>query len=237
MDTNLNLNGKVVLITGAKGGLGSFTTNAFLDAGAKVAGSSRSIKDSDFPNPNFAAIPAELSSAAAANAMVQAAAEKFGKLDMLVHILGGFDGGTTVADTPDATLTKMMDMNFYAAFYAIRASLPAIKTSAAGKGGGRILAVGSMAGIGPAPMVGVYAASKAALISLVSTVAAENFEHGITANTILPSTIDTPANRAAMPGADTSKWVPPAQLAGLLLYLASDGASHINGTAIPVHGG
>ena len=229
----MSLTGKVVLITGAKGGLGTFVTNAFLDAGAKVAGASRSIKDADFPHPNFAALAAELSSGAAANAMVAAAVAKFGRLDALVHLMGGFEGGTPVAETTDATLSKMMEMNFNAAFYAIRAALPHLKS----QGGGRILAVGSMAGVQASPMVGVYAASKAALISLVGTVGAENFEFGITANTILPSTIDTPANRTAMPDADTSKWVPPAKLASLLLYLASDDASHINGTAIPVHGG
>ncbi len=225
------LEGKKVLITGAKGGLGTFVTEAFLKAGASVAGVSRSIKDSDFPHPKFTAIQAELSNGESAMAMIAAAIARFGRLDALVHLMGGYAGGAAVADTDDATLAKMLDMNFTAAFFAIRAALPKLSSP------GRILAVGSMAAIQPSPTAGAYAASKAALVSLIGTVAAENFHRGITANAILPGTIDTPANRAAMPGADTSKWVPPLKLAELLLFLASDAASHINGTAIPVHGG
>ena len=86
-------------------------------------------------------------------------------------------------------------------------------------------------------MSGAYAASKAALVSLISSVAAENFEHGITANVVLPGAIDTAANRAEMPSADYTKWVPPRQLAELLVYLASDATSYLNGTAIPLHEG
>ncbi len=226
----MNLSGKAVIVTGAKGGLGTFVTNAFLDAGARVAGVSRSIKDADFPKPGFTAIPSDLSSGESASAMVAAAVAKFGRVDVLVHLMGGYAGGATVADTPDATLLNMLDMNFKAAFFAIRAVLPGMRA----QGEGRILAVGSMAAVQPSPTAGAYAASKAALVSLVNTVAAENFDRGITANSILPGTIDTPGNRAAMPGADTSTWVPPAQLAALLRYLASSGPSRRHGTAIRV---
>ena len=93
------LQGKVVLVTGAKGGLGTFVTNAFLEAGATVAGASRSIQDSDFAHPRFAAFPAELSSPDSARPLVAGVLNRFGKLDVLVHTVGGFTGGSSVADT------------------------------------------------------------------------------------------------------------------------------------------
>jgi NAD(P)-dependent dehydrogenase (short-subunit alcohol dehydrogenase family) len=120
-----------------------------------------------------------------------------------------------------------------AAFYMIRAVLPDMLA----QGAGRILAIGSRAAVEPSPMVGAYSASKAALVSLVRTVALENKDRGITANIVLPGTMDTPANRTAMPKADPSKWVRPAQVAAMLVHLASDDASEISGAAIPILGG
>src|SRR4051794_11143228 len=99
-----SLEGKVVIITGAKGGLGTFVTEAFLAAGARVAGVSRSIQPSDFPHPEFTAIPAELSSGDAARKLASDVNERFGRIDALVHVMGGFAGGQSVADTDDATL-------------------------------------------------------------------------------------------------------------------------------------
>lgn len=100
------LQGKVVVITGAKGGLGSFVTNAFLEAGATVAGVSRSIQDSDFEHPRFTAFPAELASAESARPLVAAVMARFGKLDVLVHTVGGYAGGLPVADTDEGTLEQ-----------------------------------------------------------------------------------------------------------------------------------
>jgi NAD(P)-dependent dehydrogenase (short-subunit alcohol dehydrogenase family) len=102
---------------------------------------------------------------------------------------------------------------------------------------GRILAIGSRAAVEPSPMAGVYAASKAALVSLIKTVARENSDRGITANVVLPGTMDTPGNRTAMPAADFSKWVQPSQVAKLLVHLASAQASQMNGAVIPIYGG
>jgi len=104
------------------------------------------------------------------------------------------------------------------------------------QGSGRILAIGSRAAVEPQAGVGVYAASKAALVALVRTVALENKEQGISANVILPGTMDTPANRTANPAADYSKWVPPGQVGALLVHLASGQASHVSGAVIPVYG-
>ena len=227
-----SLEGKVALITGAKGGLGSSVTNAFLGAGATVVGVSRSIQSSDFPHLQFTAIPAELSSGQAARTVVQAAISLFGRIDALVHVIGGFAGGQRVEETEEATLDKMLDVNYRSAFFILRAILPQMRS----QGRGRILAVASRQAVEPGAMVGAYSASKAALVALVRTVALENKDRGISANTVLPATMDTPVNRTDMPDADVSQWVQPAQVAALLVHLASDEASDITGAAIPVYG-
>jgi NAD(P)-dependent dehydrogenase (short-subunit alcohol dehydrogenase family) len=104
------------------------------------------------------------------------------------------------------------------------------------QGSGRILAVASRQAVEPGAMVGAYSASKAALVALIKTIALENKDRAISANTVLPGTMDTPANRAGDPNGDHSQWVQPSQVAGLLLFLASDGGAQITGAAIPVYG-
>jgi NAD(P)-dependent dehydrogenase (short-subunit alcohol dehydrogenase family) len=146
--------------------------------------------------------------------------------------MGGFAGGRRVDETDDRTLDQMLDLNYRAAFFVARAVLPQMRK----QNGGRILAVASRQGVEPQAMVGAYSASKAALVSLIHTIALENREHGISANTVLPGTMDTPANRAAMPNEDFSRWVRPADVAALLVHLASDPGSGINGAAIGVYG-
>jgi NAD(P)-dependent dehydrogenase (short-subunit alcohol dehydrogenase family) len=228
----MDLANKVVVITGANGGLGNSVTNAFLEAGARVIGVSLAIAASDFPNPRFSAISAKLSSAGDAQALIDSVVKQAGRIDGLVHLVGGFAGGQSVAETDDATFDRMFDMNLRSAFHLFRAVVPRMRS----QGSGRIVAIGSKAAVEPAPMAGAYAASKAALVSLVRTVAREESPHGITANVVLPGTMDTPANRVAMPGADPSKWVQPAQVASLLVHLVSDSASQINGAVIPIYG-
>ncbi len=227
------LTDKVVLITGANGGLGTAVTHAFLDAGARVAGVAKQIENSDFPNPNFIAYSAELGSADAARATVAAVIAKWEKIDALVHLVGAFTGGKSVAETGDDALDQMLDVNLRAAFHMLRAVLPGMRS----RGAGRILAIGSRTAVEPQPMLGAYSASKAALVSLVRTVALENKDRGISANVILPGTMDTPINRAAIPKADPAKWVQPAQVASLLVHLVSDQASEISGAVIPILGG
>ncbi|HEV2444649.1 MAG TPA: SDR family NAD(P)-dependent oxidoreductase [Candidatus Sulfopaludibacter sp.] len=223
---------QIVLITGAKGGLGAHVTRAFLGAGAKVVGSARSIRDSEFDHPHFAGIPADLTKPEDAGRLVAAAIERFGAPDVLVHVAGGFAYGGGIHETGDAIWEQMMDLNARAAFYVLRAVLPHLRERHAG----RIVAIGSRAGVEPAANVAAYAASKAALVSLVRTAALENRDFGITANVILPGTIDTEANRRADPNADRSKWVSPERIADLALFLASDAASQITGAAIPFYG-
>ncbi len=226
------MKGKVVLVTGAHGGLGVYVTQAFLDAGATVIGTSRKIQQSDFTNPGFTAIPAEISTPAGAKVLVDQVVARFGRIDVLAHTVGAFAGGQSIAAIDDATLQKMFDLNFNSAFYLLRAALPAMRTT----GNGRIVAIGSRAAMDPGPGVGAYSASKAALVSLIRTVAAENKDAGITANVILPGTMDTPANRKAIPNADVSKWVQPSNVANLVLWLAGDTGADVNGAVIPVYG-
>jgi NAD(P)-dependent dehydrogenase (short-subunit alcohol dehydrogenase family) len=223
---------KVVLVTGANGGLGSFVTQAMLDAGATVVGLSREIQQSDFNNPNFTALPAEISTAAGAKAAVDSLVSGFGKLDILVHTVGGFAGGQSIAETDDATFQRMFEVNLNSTFYLLRAAIPVMRKT----GKGRIVAIGSRAALEPGAGVGAYSASKAAMVSLIRTVAQENKDVGITANAILPGTMDTPANRRFMPTSDFSKWVQPAAVAGLIAWLASDAGKDVNGAVIPVYG-
>jgi NAD(P)-dependent dehydrogenase (short-subunit alcohol dehydrogenase family) len=151
----------------------------------------------------------------------------------LVHLVGAFTGGQSVAETADAAFEQMLAANLKSAFNVFRAVLPGMRA----RGSGCILAIGSRTAVDPQPMLGAYSASKAALVSLVRTVALENKDRGISANVILPGTMDTPINRAAIPGADPAKWVRPAQVASLLVYLASDQATQISGAVIPILGG
>jgi NAD(P)-dependent dehydrogenase (short-subunit alcohol dehydrogenase family) len=222
----------VVLVTGAKGGLGTHVTRAFLDAGASVVGSSRTIGDADFPHQRFAGIAADLTDPAAALQLVAQALERFRKIDVLVHVAGGFAGGRPIHETDPATVDGMLNLNFRAAFHMLRAVLPPMRTAKSG----RIIAIGSRAGVEPPANIAAYSASKAALVSLVRTAALENRDLGITANVILPGTIDTPANRQSDPWGDRSKWVAPERLAALAVFLASDAGAQITGTAIPVYG-
>jgi NAD(P)-dependent dehydrogenase (short-subunit alcohol dehydrogenase family) len=226
------MTGKVVLVTGADGGLGRFVTQAFLDADASVVGTSRKIRQSDFDNPNFCAIQGEISSSEGASQLLGQLAARFGRLDVLAHTVGGFAGGQSVADTDETTFRQMFDLNVNATFFLLRAALPIMRKTA----GGRIIAIGSRAALEPGANVGAYSASKAAMVSLIRTVAAENKDAGITANVILPGTMDTPANRKAMPDADFSKWVSPASVASLMVWLAGDAGKDMNGAVIPVYG-
>ena len=224
---------RIVLVTGADGGLGRHVTQAFLEAGATVIGTSPRIEPASFESTNFTAIPAVISSLQTAQALVSQVAARFGRLDVLAHTVGGFAGGQSVAETDDATFQRMLDMNLNSTFHMLRAALPLVRKA----GNGRIVAIGSRAAVDPGANVGAYSASKAAMVSLIRTVAEENKDAGVTANVILPGTMDTPANREAMPNADFSKWVRPASVAALMTFLAGDAGKDINGAVIPVYGG
>jgi NAD(P)-dependent dehydrogenase (short-subunit alcohol dehydrogenase family) len=226
------MKGKIVLVTGANGGLGSYVTQALLDAGATVVGVSRKIQQSDFSGSSFVALPAEISTAAGAKNAIDILISRFGKLDIVVHTVGGFAGGQSIAETDDATFQRMIDMNLNSAFYLLRATIPHLRKS----GSGRIVAIASRAAVDPGPGVGAYSASKAALVSLTRTIALENKDAGVTANVILPGTMDTPANRKAMPNSDFSKWVQPTNVASLITWLVGDTGKDMTGAVIPIYG-
>src|SRR6266436_5200225 len=223
---------RVVLVTGANGGLGVYVTQVFLETGASVIGTSRKIQQSDFNSPGFTAMPAEISTREGAKALVDQVVARFGKLDVLAHTVGGFAGGQSIAETDDATFQRMFDLNLNSTFYLLRAVLPVLRKT----GNGRIIAIGSRAALEPGAGVGAYSASKAAMVSLMKTASLENKDAGLTANVILPGTMDTPANRKAIPNADVSKWVQPATVAGLVVWLAGEAGKDVNGSVIPVYG-
>jgi len=224
--------GRTALVTGANGGLGTHVTKALLDAGFAVVGLAPKILQSAFDHPNFTALAAALDTLDAAKKAADAVVARFGKIDVLAHTVGGFAGGQSVADTDDATFQRMLDMNLNSAFHILRAVLPYMRKA----GGGRIIGIGSRAAESPGANVGAYSASKAAFVSLMRTVALENKDAGITANVILPGTMDTPANRNSMPGADTSQWVQPSAVASLIVWLCGDAGKDVTGAAIPVYG-
>jgi len=162
--------------------------------------------------------------------MVKQALEH-GPIDAVVHLVGGFSSGT-IAETSDKVWDLMMSVNLRTAFNVMRASLPSMIAAKRG----RIVAVGSRAAVNASPGISAYAVSKAALVALVKNAAAEVTDSGITVNAVLPSTIDTPANRKAMATADFSKWVAPESIAQLIVWVCSDAAANVNGAAIPIYG-
>lgn len=216
-----------VLVTGANGGLGTSVCQAFLDAGAAVIGVARVWKEP----VSFATISADVGTAEGCERMVAQALQR-GPLDALVHLVGGFSGGTPLTETSDQTWDGMMNLNLRTAFCAMRAALRPM--TAAGRG--RIVAIGSRVAVEPSPNFAAYAVSKAALVALVRNVAAEGKKSGITANIVLTSTIDTPQNRKAMPDADFTRWVTPQSIAKLIVWLASDAAADTSGAVIPIYG-
>jgi NAD(P)-dependent dehydrogenase (short-subunit alcohol dehydrogenase family) len=221
---------RVVLITGANGGLGTFVTERFLATGAMVVGASRKITQGDFPAANFMPLSADFTKVVEVRSAMESIIGRHGRLDVVVHVMGAFAGGKSVAETDDATWEQMRDLNLTSAFYVLRAAIPHLRKSNAG----RIVAIGSLAAAEPHAGLGAYGTFKSALVSLVRTVAAENKDVRLTANVVLPGTMDTPANRQAMPKADFAKWLQPADVADLVVWLADESAGHITGTAIPI---
>jgi NAD(P)-dependent dehydrogenase (short-subunit alcohol dehydrogenase family) len=216
-----------VLITGASGGLGTAVSKAFQETGATVIGVAR-----DWPETvSFIALSADLTTSDGCDAMVEQALAH-GPVDALVHLLGGFGGGQPIAETSDKTWDGMMTLNLRAAFCAMRAVLKPMTEAKYG----RIVAVGSRASVEALPNFAAYSVSKAGLVALVKNVAAETKDLGITANVALPSVIDTPLNRQAMPKSDFSRWVKPESIAKTLVFLASKEAGDVSGAVIPIYG-
>lgn len=233
------LSGKTAIITGATGGVGPAVARAMLDELAFVTATARDMAELEALQTELGAsdeqwlnIAADLTDPAGAAAVVNATAVRFGGTDILVAVAGGWRGGKPVAKTDLETLDWLWKINLVTAFNICQAALPQLTC----RGWGRIITMGSRSALTGQARSGAYAASKAAVVALTQSIAAEVKDVGVTANTILPSTIDTPANRAAMPDADFAKWVTPEQIAATVRFLCSEDAAAINGAAIPLYG-
>ncbi len=224
------MNGKVVVVTGASGALGKVVAKTALAQGARVAGI-------DFEPAQIPATPTrlelggiDLTDAAQAKTAIDQVVSHFGRLDALINIAGGF-AFETVADGDPKTWQRMYALNVTTALNASRAAIPHLTASSAA----RIVNVGAMGAIQAGAGMGAYAASKAGVHRLTEALAAEH-KGKITVNAVLPSIIDTAANRASMPKSDFTKWVTPQELADVILFLASDAASAVTGALLPVSG-
>lgn len=222
---------KVVIITGANGGLGRSVTEAFLATGATVIGTSRNIKQQEFAGDGFTAIAADLTQTSSAKELVRRVTERFGRIDVLVQVMGGFATGR-LHETDDATWARMRDLNLTSAFNILRETIPVMRSQEYG----RIVVVGSLAAAEPHAGLAAYVIFKSALLTLTKTIALENKDAGITANAVLPDTMDTPANRQAMPVVDPSLWAKTSDVAKAILLLAGDNAGQVNGAVVPVYG-
>lgn len=158
--------------------------------------------------------------------------EKLGRVDALLHIAGGFRMGEAVHEISERSWDFLMDLNARSLVNVAAVLVPQLLA----QGGGRIVTVGAGAALKGGAQMGAYAASKSALIRLTEAMSAELKQRGINVNCVLPSIIDTPDNRAAMPDADASQWVAPQALADVMLFLASDAARAVHGAAVPVSG-
>lgn len=226
----MQLEGHVVAITGAFGALGSAVVRACLAEGAQVAAIDRA------PAPRSpldgAALfgDVDLASDAGARDAVAAIVARFGRLDALVNIAGGFRW-EPLADGSLDTWNELYELNLRTAVAACRAALPHLPAER-----GRIVNIGAAGAVKAGAGMGAYAASKSGVARLTEALAEEQKSRGITVNAVLPSIIDTPANRADMPKADFSTWVQPAQLADVIVFLLSAKAQAITGALLPVTG-
>jgi NAD(P)-dependent dehydrogenase (short-subunit alcohol dehydrogenase family) len=226
----MNLKGKVAMVTGAAGALGRVVAAAFEQAGAKLilVDVSEGALKTAYPAGNAELIAINLLDALA----VKTGLVSVARIDILCNIAGGFRMGPAVHETSANLWKSMLDMNAGTLLNTVGAVVPKMLA----QGGGKIVNVGAMGGVTGRANMGAYSASKSAVIRLTESMAAELRERNVNVNCVLPSIIDTPANRADMPGADPKKWVAPADLASVIVFLSSDAARAIHGAAIPVVG-
>lgn len=230
---------QVVVVTGAAGTLGGVIADAFLAAGARLvlpdfAGDRLEARFAALRGkPDHVLAPgADLTDAPGVTRLIDAAAVKLGGIDVVVNTVGGFRGGQPLHEAPLADWDVMLQMNLRPTVLVCRAAIPHLLR----RGRGRIINIGARPGATGVGGLSAYGASKAAVIRLTESLSEELKDKGITANSVLPSTVDTPDNRAAMPDADPKRWVEPAAIADLVLFLAGHGSRAISGAAIPVYG-
>jgi NAD(P)-dependent dehydrogenase (short-subunit alcohol dehydrogenase family) len=225
-----------VLVTGGTGALGRAVLAELLDAGADVVSTwvnEKEVENLPSDLTDVKLVQADLSSDEGAEAAVAAAiAAGSGSLSGLVNLVGGFAAGGRIHEEPTATLEKMLALNLMTAAHTSRAALPSLLED----GGGTIVCVGAKHVRSPFPGGAAVSISKAAVLALVKTLDAEYRTDGVRANVILPNMIDTPANRATNPDADTSKWVTAEEIAKVIRFLSSSDSSPVSGAEIPVYG-
>jgi NAD(P)-dependent dehydrogenase (short-subunit alcohol dehydrogenase family) len=215
----------VILITGGAGALGQTVVPAFVSTGASVIlGDLNPVQV-----PGVTALKADFTDQTQVRALVDQVIRTSGRLDALINLVGGFATGRVV-ETDVSLWQRMLNMNLTSAFLLSQAVLPSMLQ----RGHGRIVHVAARAALEPFAGAAAYIVSKAGLVGLIRTLASELEGSGVTVNAVLPSTIDTPANRRAMPAADPSKWARPDSIAQTLTFLASDAASQTNGALIPI---
>lgn len=232
----LDMTGKVVLVTGAAGNLGRACATTLAEAGARLL-----LADLDRDRieaihgeetPDRAIVECNLADPTSAAMAVEFGTSHMGRIDAVANTVGGFHAWPKVhEDTPEAW-SRMLTLNLETAVNLARAVIPAMAEA----GGGRIVNVAARPALSGVSGMGAYAASKAGVLRLTETLAAENRKSGIAVNAVLPSILDTPENREAMPKADPSAWVKPEAVADVILFLLSDRARAISGAGVPVYG-
>lgn len=231
---------RVVLVAGGTGGLGHAVSRAFLADGARVAVTYRSQMEfaalKDAAGAQGAVLEGDavdITDAQAVAAFVDTILARHGRLDALVNTVGGYAGGLKLWETTPEVFNRMLDLNLRSGHTLARAVVPAMLK----QGSGAIVNVAAKAAIDHAAGAGAYAASKAAAVAMIDSLAADLRGTGVRVNSVLPSIIDTEANRRAMPGADFARWPKPAEIARVILFLCSPAAQLVHGAAVPVFGG
>jgi NAD(P)-dependent dehydrogenase (short-subunit alcohol dehydrogenase family) len=233
------LQNKTILITGATGALGAVVAREFAQTQANLVLTSRSEEKLErlaaeigLPAERALTVAADVTRDDGVENLVATVADRFGRVDVLLNIAGGWSGGKPVGETAVEDWDRMLALNLRAAFLLSRAVLPAMLEAE----WGRIVHVSSKTAVEPRAKQAAYAVSKMGLITLTEVIAAEVKGSGVTANVILPSIIDTPDNRRFMPKADPNKWVEPERIAATMHFLCSTDAAAINGARIPIYG-
>ncbi len=227
---------QTVMLTGAAGNLGQAVAAAFAGQGARLVllgrqvDSLRKVFGDEGADRLFLA--ADLLDGQQVEAALAAAVARFGRIDVLCNLAGGFRMGDAVHETADSTWDFLLDINARTLLNMVRAVVPHMIE----RGGGKIVNVGAFAAQKGVAHMGAYCASKSSVMRLTEAMAAELREQNINVNCVLPTIIDTPENRAAMPAADPSRWVAPRDLASVIVFLASDAAQAIHGATLPVTG-
>jgi NAD(P)-dependent dehydrogenase (short-subunit alcohol dehydrogenase family) len=220
-----------VLVTGGNGGLGPAVTEAFVADGWRVVAPMRRRPESTVER--LEVVEADLlDPGAVERAVAHAAGVKDAPLRAVVNLVGAYAGGTPVHETPPEDFERLLTMNLRPTFLVTRAALPHLLAV----GGGAIVCVSARAAVQPFAGAAGYATAKAGVLAFAQAVAVEYKANGVRCNTLLPSVIDTPANRAAQPGANYARWVPPAQVAAVIRFLCSDDSTPTSGAAVPVYG-